>query len=77
MMARQRPNASAAFLDSRTSSESASASESLTPAPGRRLLGDLRDWLIVAWVLWWSWAYVQGALAHRFPHLLGWTRTLW
>ncbi|MGO8901787.1 MAG: hypothetical protein ACLQU5_26035 [Isosphaeraceae bacterium] len=53
MMARQRPNASAAFL------------------------GDLRDWLMVAWVLWCSWAYVQGALAHRFPHWLGWTRTLW
>jgi len=40
-------------------------------------LGDLRDWLIVAWVLWWSWAYVHGALAHRFPHWLGWTQTLW
>ena len=38
---------------------------------------ELRDWLIVAWALWWSWAYIQGALAHRFPHLLGWTRHLW
>lgn len=38
---------------------------------------DLRDWLKVAWALWWSWAYIQGALAHRFPHLLGWTRHLW
>ena len=77
MKAQQSPNAPAACLDSRTSSESASASESLTPAPGRRLLGDVRDWLFVAWVLWWSWAYVQGALAQRFPHWLGWTRTLW
>jgi len=77
MMARQRPDGSAAFLDSRSSPESASARKPPTPAPGRRLLGDLRDWLIVAWVLWWSWAYVQGALAQRFPHWLSWTRTLW
>ena len=77
MMARQRSDASAAFLESRSSPESASAGQPSTLAPGRRLLGDLRDWLIVAWVLWWSWAYMRGALAQRFPHLLGWTRKLW
>ncbi len=79
MMARQRPDASAALLDSRSSPESASASARKPPtlAPSRRRLGDLRDWLIVAWVLWWSWAYMQGALAQRFPHLLGWARALW
>ena len=38
---------------------------------------DLRGWLVVAWALWWSWAYVQGALASRFPQVLGWTRHLW
>ncbi len=48
-----------------------------TTVSGHRLLGLLRDWLVVAWVLWWSWAYLRGALAQRFPHLLGWTRTLW
>ncbi len=79
MMARQRPDAAAALLDSRSSPESASASarKPPTPAPSRRRLADLRDWLIVAWVLWWSWAYMQGALAQRFPHWLGWTRALW
>ena len=77
MMARQRPDASAAFLDSGSSPESASASQPPTPAPSHRLLGELRDWLMVAWVLWWSWAYMQGALAQRFPYFLGWTRALW
>ncbi len=76
MMARQRPDAAAALLDSHSSPESAAAGEPLTPAPLGRLLADLRDWLILAWVLWWSWAYVQGALAQRFPHWLGWTRRL-
>ncbi len=42
-----------------------------------QLLDDLRDWLMVAWVVWWSWAYVRTALAQRFPHVLGWTRTFW
>ena len=42
------------------------------PVSRHRLLRDLRDWLTVAWVLWWSWAYIQGALAHRFPQLLWW-----
>lgn len=37
-----------------------------------RLLRDLRDWLALAWALWWSWAYIQGALAQRFPNLLWW-----
>jgi hypothetical protein len=36
----------------------------------RRRVGNLRDWLMVAWVLWWSWAYAQSALGHRFPQLL-------
>ena len=77
MKARQRLNASAAFLDFPSSPKATSAGKHPAPAASRRLLGELRDWLIVAWVLWWSWAYVQGALAQRFPHLLGWTRTLW
>ena len=70
-MARQRPDASASFLDSRSSPVSASARKPPTPAPSRRRLGDLRDWLIVAWVLWWSWGYIQDALAQRFPALAG------
>jgi hypothetical protein len=44
-------------------------------APG--LPRKLCDWLTLAWALWWFWAYVQGALAERFPHVLGWTRRLW
>ena len=47
------------------------------PAAGPRFLSELRDWLTLAWVLWWSWAYVQNALAQRFPHWLGWTRSFW
>ena len=35
------------------------------------------DGLILVWALWWFWAYVQSALAERFPHVLGWTRRLW
>jgi hypothetical protein len=38
---------------------------------------DLRGWIAVAWVLWWSCAYVQTALAHRFPQLLAPIRSLW
>jgi hypothetical protein len=38
----------------------------------QRPFGLLRDWLMVAWVLWWSWAYAQSALGHRFPQLLAW-----
>jgi hypothetical protein len=72
-MARSRPVASAVSFDS----DSESAGKPGTPALSRRLLGDLRDWVIVAWVLWWSWAYVQCALAHRFPQLLGWAKALW
>ena len=70
MMARQRPDASAAFLDSRSSPESASAGKHPALAAICRWLEELRDWLMVAWVLWWSWAYMQHALAQRFPHLL-------
>jgi hypothetical protein len=44
------------------------------PLSIRRMVRDLRDWLTLAWVLWWFWAYVQGALSHRFPHLLWWVR---
>jgi hypothetical protein len=51
------------------------AARGLGPAPGfpRKLC----DWLTLAWALWWLWAYIQGALAERFPHLLGWARRLW
>ena len=70
MMARQRPDASAAFRDSPSSPESASAGKHPALAAICRWLEELRDWLMVAWVLWWSWAYMQGALAHRFPQLL-------
>jgi hypothetical protein len=38
---------------------------------------DLRGWIVIAWVLWWSHAYFQNALAHRFPQLLTWTRSMW
>jgi hypothetical protein len=76
-MAHQRPVASTASLEFRSIPETGPAGNPATLAPSRRLMRELRDWLMVAWVLWWSWAYVQGALAHRFPHLLGWTRTLW
>jgi hypothetical protein len=47
----------------------------LDTAPG--LPRKLCDWLTLAWALWWLWAYIQGALAERFPHALGWTRNLW
>jgi hypothetical protein len=30
---------------------------------------DLGGWIMVAWVAWWSWAYVQSAVLHRFPQL--------
>jgi hypothetical protein len=46
-------------------------------AAGRASLGQVRDWFILGWVVWWSWAYVQGALAQRFPDWLGWTRNCW
>jgi hypothetical protein len=51
------------------------AARGLHLAPGLRR--KLCDWLMLVWVLWWFWAYVQGALAERFPHVLGWTRRLW
>lgn len=35
------------------------------------------EWLTLAWVLWWSWAYVKTALAQRFPEWLGWTNQPW
>jgi hypothetical protein len=38
----------------------------------RAHFGHLRDWLMVAWALWWGWAYVQSALCHRFPQLVAW-----
>jgi hypothetical protein len=50
-------------------------SSSVFPASsGQRRAGQLRDWLMVAWALWWGWAYVQSAVIHRFPHLLAWCR---
>jgi hypothetical protein len=33
---------------------------------------DLRGWIAVAWVAYWSWAYVRSALAHRFPIIAEW-----
>jgi hypothetical protein len=33
---------------------------------------DFPGWIALAWTAWWSFAYVRSALAHRFPHLLGW-----
>jgi len=77
MKAHQRPNAAANPVDFCSSPKAAPAGKHPVPAASSRSLGELRDWLIVAWVLWWSWAYVQGALAQRFPHWLGWTRRLW
>jgi hypothetical protein len=46
------------------------------PAPQHHWWQALRDWVMVAWALWWSWAYIEGALAHRFPQLLGWVHRL-
>ncbi len=43
----------------------------------RRTLQGLVEWLTLAWALWWSWAYVQTALAQRFPQWLSWTTRLW
>jgi len=77
MKADQRPTAAAKPVDFPLNPKAASPGKHPVPAARSRSLGELRDWLIVAWVLWWSWAYVQGALAQRFPHWLGWTRTLW
>ncbi|QEH37680.1 hypothetical protein OJF2_62710 [Aquisphaera giovannonii] len=52
--------------------------ESGARTPSRtRLLGAVRDWVVLAWVIVWFWVYVQTALAERFPQLLGWTRRLW
>ena len=31
-------------------------------APVHSIRHDLRDWVVVAWALWWSWAYVQAHL---------------
>jgi hypothetical protein len=38
---------------------------------------DIRGWIVVAWVVWWSVAYIQTALAQRFPQLIAWTRSMW
>jgi hypothetical protein len=42
--------------------------------PSRRHTRLILDWLMVAWVLGCSFAYLQGALAQRFPQYLGWLR---
>ncbi len=76
-MAHSKPASTESLTGFSFDQQCASASEHPSSAARCRLRGELRDWLTVAWVLWWSWAYVQGALAQRFPHLLGWTRTLW
>ncbi len=55
--------------------------ETATPTTpsSRRLAAStaLAEWFMLAWALWWSWAYVQSALARRFPDWLGWTTRLW
>jgi hypothetical protein len=38
------------------------------PSPWR----DLPGWIALIWAAWWSFAYLQSALAHRFPQVLGW-----
>ncbi len=77
MMAQPWPDARSVSLNSTAGAECASPETQPAPAARWQLLGELGDWLILAWVLWWSWAYVHGALAERFPHWLGWTRMLW
>ena len=61
--------------------------EAHRPAPGParlvpRLLEDhrvqlLAEWLMIAWALWWSWAYARSALAPRFPEWFSWTTRQW
>jgi hypothetical protein len=75
MPTHRRPHAGAVSVDSSTNLKS--AWPEMRPTSHCQLIGEVRDWLILAWVLWWAWAYVQEALAERFPHWLGWTRTLW
>ncbi len=65
------------MLDRQTVSAASQPAEPRPTTRARLLLRALRDWLFVAWVLYWSWAYIQTALAHRFPHVLGWARALW
>jgi hypothetical protein len=38
---------------------------------------DIRGWIVVAWVVWWTVAYIQTALTQRFPQLMAWTRSMW
>jgi hypothetical protein len=38
-------------------------------APKSRRSIDLVGWITVVWVAWWSWAYLQSAVLHRFPQL--------
>jgi hypothetical protein len=55
------------------------------PSPGRReepTLGNshaqlVAEWLMVCWVLWFLWAYIQLALTPRFPQWLSWTTGPW
>jgi hypothetical protein len=47
------------------------------PIIRRHHVACVRDWLLVAWVLWWSWSYIHSALGHRFPQLMPWIRYLW
>jgi hypothetical protein len=42
-----------------------------------RLARDLSEWLMLAWAIWWSWAYVQTALAQRFPQWFAWSFHPW
>jgi len=56
----------------------AEAATSPTPSSRRLALSTIiAEWVMLAWALWWSWAYVRSALAQRFPEWLGWTTRLW
>jgi len=49
-------------------------SRATTPQPERpaRPWTDLKGWIVLAWVLVWSLAYVDSALATRFPWIRSW-----
>jgi hypothetical protein len=37
---------------------------------------DWRGWIVLAWVLWWGWAYGVMAIHARAPQVLAWLRTI-
>jgi len=55
MKAHQRPDATANLVNFPSSPTDASACKHPVLSASSRSLGELRDWLIVARVLWWSW----------------------